>query len=141
MTTPTVDCPRVTGTDALRILPLGLVLGSCYGIYFGWRADGYAGMLTLAVLERAAKTGIATAIGFFVAGKVAGHLAFSSLSGAVGGVVWAGVYDLPPVFLMFSTVLSGVSFGLLSRFGLHPGEPSQPRKNDDSDNGNRRLEV
>jgi len=139
MTTQTVDCLRVTWTDALRLLPLGLVLGACYGIYFGWRADGYAGMLTLADLERAAKTGIATAIGFFVAGKVAGRLAFSSMFGGISGCVWGGVYDFPPAILRFSAVFSGVSVGLLSRFGLVPFEPSQPRKHYDSDNGNRRF--
>jgi hypothetical protein len=59
-------------------------------MFSGWLAGGYGGLITPAVLNRAAKTGIAVAIGFFVTGKVAGRLAYSSLGGAICGVVSAG---------------------------------------------------
>jgi hypothetical protein len=139
MTTPAVDCLQVTWKDAIRILPLGLALGGCYGMFFGWLAGGFGGLMTLAVLERAAKTGIAVSIGFFVTGKVAGRLAFSSLYGAICGAVFAAVYDQPPLALLFGTVVGAGFVGILSRLGLLPGESTQPHGIVDSDIGNQEL--
>ncbi len=139
MTTPAVDCLEVTWKDAIRILPLGLALGGCYGMFFGWMAGGYGGLMTLAVLERAAKTGVAMSVGFFVTGKVAGRLAFSSLSGAICGAVFAGVCDQPPLALVCSTLFGAGIFGIVSRLGLFPGESTQPHGIVNSDNGKAEL--
>lgn len=135
-----VDHPRLTWKDALKILLLGMGIGACYGIISGWWAGGYSGMLTLAMLERAAKTGIAMVIGFLVAGKAAGRAAFSSSLGAIGGTCLAAVNDFSTFGAIGAAVLSGICFGLSDRFGLLPGELSQPRETDDSENGNHGSE-
>jgi hypothetical protein len=108
-------------------------------MFSGWLAGGYGGLMTLAVLERAVKTGVAVSIGLFVTGKVAGRLAFSSLSGAIFGAVFAAVYDQPPLLLVCSTVVGAGGFGIVSRLGLFPGESTQPHGIVNSDNGNQKL--
>jgi hypothetical protein len=108
-------------------------------MFFGWSTSGYAGLLTLAVLERAAKTGIAVAAGLYATGKIAGRLATSSLCGAIVGVVVAGVYDQPPLSLLCSIVISACLFGILSRLGLFPGESTWPTEMVNSDKSSLHL--
>jgi hypothetical protein len=121
MTKPAIDQPRNVLSGVLEMIFLGSAIGACYGAFFGWRADGLDGLVTRAVLERAAKSGIGTAIGFLVAKTLARRLDFSAMMGAIIGLLFPAVNDLPISAVIPSALLGGAWCGLLSRFELLPG--------------------
>jgi hypothetical protein len=121
MTKPAADFLRNTMSGVLKMFVVGSIIGACCGTYFGWRADGLVGLMIRTVLERSAKSGIGTALGFLVAKTLAGRLDFSALMGAMIGLLFPAVYDLPIGAVIPAALLGGAWCGLLSRFELLPG--------------------
>jgi hypothetical protein len=121
MTKPTPDQLRRTLSGVLIAFLLGSAFGACYGMFVGWRADGLQDMMTRAILERTVKSGLGTAVGFLVAKTLAGRLDFSAPMGAIIGLLFPAVYDLPISAVIPSALLGGAWSGLLSRFELLPG--------------------
>jgi hypothetical protein len=117
MSIPAVEHPRVTWNDAFRFLLMGLVFGACYGTFVALVSKGYEGVFALAVLERAAKSGIATATGYVVAGTAAGRVGVAALLGGIFGGITSAVLDRPIVLVALSVAIFG-ALGLADRWYL-----------------------
>jgi hypothetical protein len=146
MTMPTAEHFRKSLSGAGKMFLLGLAIGACCEVFFGWRADVLDGLTSRAVLERAVKTGIGIALGFLIAKTLAGRLDFSALAGATMGLIFPAVYNLPIGAVIPSALLGGAWCGLLSRFELLPGferqelELGKPIPEPSIDGENRELE-